>query len=148
LSSIPIRTLLASRVVFDGSSLKSIAIPHAVTEIGIDAFIGCNLTSFSADAGNESFAVDGCLLLSRDDTQFVRCIRTLATVVILSPVEVIGKGCFRDNWLPVAVEFGAGSRLRLIEEDAFMMSSLARIAIPRAVTVMCATCRALCTLSE
>jgi len=128
-------------------SLRIIAIPRGVTEIGMGAFARCDVTSFSVDAGNQAFAVDGALLLSRDGKQLIGCVMKLAIVVIPSTVGVLGRGCFKGDWRLVAVEFEAGSRLRLIDEDAFMESSLRRMAIPRAVTVMCTTCRAVRPLS-
>jgi len=70
------------------------------------------------------------------------------TACLPSGLEEIPAGCFRDHQALGSVDFGPDSRLVKIGSLAFESSSIARVAIPRAVTVLCAKCRAVRTPSE
>lgn len=136
--------------------LTTIEIPASVTTIGVLAFSGSGITSFTVAKGNSSFKTDDsgkALLTNEDKTLFAFApsatgsytipsgvitidsysfYRTaLTSIEIPSSVTTIGEGAFESSALTSLV---IPEKVETIGEMAFIRSALTSIVIPSSVT--------------
>lgn len=119
---------------FDGTtSLTTIEIPASVTTIGIGAFTGSGITSFTVAKGNSSFKTDdsGKALLTFDGkTLFAFAPSATGSYTIPDGVEKIGNSSFQGTAL---TSLEIPSSVKTIGESAFFRSALTSIVIGEAV---------------
>lgn len=114
-------------------SLTTIQIPASVTTIGVLAFSGSGISTFTVAEGNKSFkAVDKgkALLINDDKTLFVFAPKATGSYTIPDGVETIGSFSFLGTAI---TSLEIPSSVKTIGEAAFESSALTSLVIPSSV---------------
>lgn len=114
-------------------SLTTIQIPASVTTIGVVAFSGSDISTFTVAEGNKSFkAVDEgkALLINDDKTFFAFAPKATGSYTIPDGVETIGSFSFLGTAI---TSLEIPSSVKTIGESAFYLSDLTSIEIGEAV---------------
>jgi hypothetical protein len=119
---------------FSHSSLHLLTIPKTVSLIDGSAFEQLRDISISIADGNESFAVCGQFLMSKDETRIVRYLDSEASVTIPRRVEILGPSSFAECTFLTSVFFESESQLTRIESFVFVKTLLPSFSIPRGVS--------------
>jgi uncharacterized protein YajQ (UPF0234 family) len=119
--------------VFSWSSLQSIVIPRNVRFIDGSAFIGVTLPSISIESGNQIFVIEKDFLIDVLHHKLIRNFSTSSAIEIGRNIEILGSKCFYNCKLLSSITFESNSHLTAIESEAFSLSSLQSIVIPRNV---------------
>lgn len=117
-------------------SLTTIEIPASVTTIGVFAFSGSGINTFTVAKDNKSFkAVDDgkALLTNEDKTLFAFAPSATGSYTIPSWVETIGPYSFYSTAI---TSLEIPSTVTTIEESAFESSALTSFVIPESVTTI------------
>jgi hypothetical protein len=119
---------------FARSGLKSIEISPKVRFIQFSAFLGVFPSPISISRDNAKFRKCDSFLEDHCGLTIYRYLGNCRSIVIPSSVLILGPSCFQMCKSLESVVFENGSRLRLIEEQAFAFSGLKSIEIPATVT--------------
>ena len=112
--------------------LKMIKIPSNVEYIGEGCFSRSTIENFDIE-NNTNFVFENGILMTKNKTKVIFCVRTKATVILPSSVETIGEYCFCDSCLS-KIDFENNSRLQAIGNKAFFYcEQLKEIKIPNNV---------------
>jgi hypothetical protein len=127
------------------SSLKSICLPASVTEIGGGAFCDSGIREISIKDGNRNFVDFDDFLMDFDQICVIHYFGCESDLMIPSSVEILRTESFADIESLRTVKFSPGSKIRVIEEDAFAgCYSLPSICIPASVHFIGSNCFSYC----
>ena len=138
--------------VFAGcTALGPITLPASVTSIGTFSFEGTNsCTSFSFAVGSGITSLPEGLFYNSTGLQSItlpsslttigpsvfRGCTNLSSITIPDNVTAIGLSAFQSCTLLASVNFGSGSKVTSIENDAFNASGLTSFTLPATVTTL------------
>jgi hypothetical protein len=125
---------------FSCSSLQSIGIPRVVRLIDNSAFIGCELSSISIEAGHDRFMIENDFLTDVVDYQLSRNFSSSCQIGIMITIEIIGSSCFSCCDSLSAVSSESNSRLPRRKSRAFSFSSFQLPDILQSVEIVGSSC--------
>jgi hypothetical protein len=115
------------------TDLAFFRIPASVEKIHGSAFGDATTMEVTVDEANSHFRVDGDFLLDFDGRCLIRYFGRSSRVRIDDRIQVLGPGCFHSHPLLGHCDFGEGSQLRAVMEEAFMGCLVIEIRLPGGV---------------
>jgi hypothetical protein len=128
------------------AALRSICIPASVEMIHGSALPDVH-SIITVEEGNRHLRVAGDFLVDIEGITVIRYLGSGSDIALNREIEIIGAECFSHcSWI-LSFKLESGSRLRRIEDGAFLAcEALESICIPASVEVLCAHCLAGCSL--
>jgi hypothetical protein len=124
--------------------IKKLVFPNSIEFLDGSAFSLHSLDEVSLSGDSPRFFIQDGILFDRIEHAIIRSFSAQERFVIDVSIEILAKACFSSSPFLQAVTFPT-SRLRRIEDEAFALSTLRGIRIPR--TVVSIGCSVFCCCS-
>jgi hypothetical protein len=129
-------------------SLKSICLPASVQSMDGRSFLFSSLREICIESGNPFFRVSWPFLLDFEGSRIVRYFGDETEVTIPRDIETLGSSSFSCCDIST-IRFESMSKLSLIDRNTFSFCQyLQSISIPSSVTILHASCFAICSLLQ
>jgi hypothetical protein len=125
---------------FSSSAVKVLEIPNSVVSIDASALDGLRLDSLTIASGESSFRLVRCFLESADGRHIFRYLGSELEVMIVNPVETVGRSCFFECKGLETITFECDSCVYLLGESAFSGSGLKHVILTQSVVLIDRLC--------